>query len=69
MDDTKREELEKAYKREKDHKVWARMLAVRTVWVIDTVGTAPLRCAADGCESLWIRLIMWHFRFHAHDAS
>ena len=31
MDDTKREELEKACKKEKDHKVWARMVAVRMV--------------------------------------
>ena len=52
MDDTKREELEKAYKKEKDHRVRARMVAVRTVRVIDAVGTAPLRRAAEGCKPL-----------------
>ncbi len=33
MDDTKREELEKACKKKKDHKVRARMVAVRMVRV------------------------------------
>ena len=33
MDDAKREELEKACKKEKDHKVRARMVAVRMVRV------------------------------------
>ena len=33
MDDIKREEFEKACKREKNHKVWVRMVAVRMVRV------------------------------------
>ena len=35
MDNTKREELVKAYKKEKDHKVRARMVAVRMVRVLN----------------------------------
>ena len=35
MDDTKREELEKACKKEKDHKVRTRMVAVRMVRVLN----------------------------------
>ena len=35
MDDIKREELEKAYKKEKNHMVRTRMVAVRMVRVLD----------------------------------
>ena len=35
MNDTKREEFEKACKKEKDHKVRARMVAVRMVRVLN----------------------------------
>ena len=35
MDDTKREELEKACKKEKDHKVRTRIVAVRMVRVLN----------------------------------
>ena len=35
MDDMKREELEKARKKEKDHKVRTRMVAVRMVRVLN----------------------------------
>ena len=34
MDDIKREELEKACKKEKDHKIRTRMVAVRMVRVV-----------------------------------
>ena len=45
----KREELEKAYK--KIPKVRAGLVAVRMDLVLDTVGTAPARRDAEGCES------------------
>ena len=50
MDDTKREELEKACKKEKDHKVRTRMVAVRMVRVINTVNTIAAWRAAEGCK-------------------
>ena len=43
MDDTKLEELEKACKKEKDHKVRTRMVAVRMV----RVRNMPVEEAAD----------------------
>ena len=53
MDDTKREELEKACKKEKDHKVRARMVAVRMVRVlnisVDETADNLVRCPS------WIR--------------
>ena len=56
MDDIKREELEKACKKEKDHKVRTRMVAVRMVLVLDTSDTAPSWRAAEGFKSPWISL-------------
>ena len=45
MDDTKLEELEKTCKKEKDHKVRTRMIAVRMVRVrsMSVDGTASIR--------------------------
>ena len=57
MDDIKREELEKPCK--KIHKIRARMVAVRMVWVLDmsVEGTTSLRYAvprgsATGCAAI-----------------
>ena len=48
MDDIKREELEKACKKEKDHKVRTRMVAARMVRVcnmsVDKIASIPIRC-------------------------
>ena len=53
MDDTKREELEKACKREKNHKVRTRMVVVRMVRVrnmsVEETADIPVRC------STWVR--------------
>ena len=53
MDDTKLEELEKAYKKENNHKVLARMVAVRMVRVrnMSVSETADVQ----GCCPNWIR--------------
>ena len=53
MDDTKREELEKACKKEKDHKVRTRMIAVRMVRArnisVDETADILIRCPS------WVR--------------
>ena len=53
MDDAKREELEKACKKEKDHKVRIRMVAVRMVRVhnmsVEEVADIRVRCPT------WVR--------------
>ena len=53
MDDTKREELEKACKKEKNHKVRARMVVVRMVRVrhmpVEETADILLRCPT------WVR--------------
>ena len=51
MDDTKREELEKACKKEKDHKVRTRMVAVRMVRV--------LNMAVDETASILVHCPTW----------
>ena len=56
MDDTKREELEKTCKKEKDHKVRARMVAVRMVRVlnmsVDETASILVRCPTWVCDRL-----------------
>ena len=53
MDDIKREEFEKACKREKGHKVWVRMVAVRMVRVsnmsVEETVSIQVRCPT------WVR--------------
>ena len=45
MDDTKLEELEKAYKKEKDYKIRIRMVAVRMVRVVEATSIrSPKAC-------------------------
>ena len=51
MDDIKREEFEKAYKKEKDHKVRTRMVAFRMVRV--------LNMSVEGAANLQIRCLAW----------
>ena len=57
MNDTKREELEKACKKEKDHKVRARMVAVRMVRVrnmsVEEAADNLVRCPNWVCK--WLR--------------
>ena len=57
MDDTKREELEKARKKEKDHKVRTRMVAVRMVWVLNmsVEETANLQVHCPTWVRDWLR--------------
>ena len=57
MDDTKLEELEKACKKEKDHKVRARMVAVRIVRVlnISVEETANLQVHCPTRVRDWLR--------------
>ena len=56
MDETKREELEGAYKKEKNQRVAARMLAVHMARVLgESAGeTAAVLCGpASGCTAGW----------------
>ena len=53
MDDTKREELEKACKKEKDHKVRTRMVAVRMVRVRNM--TVEETADIQRCDPNWVR--------------
>ncbi len=57
MNDTKREELEKACKKEKDHKVRARMVAVRMVRVrnMPAEGAADIRGRSPNWIHRWLR--------------
>ena len=57
MDDTKREELEKACKKEKDHKVRTRMVAVRMVRVLSMSvdETANIMVHCPTWVSDWLR--------------
>ena len=57
MDDTKREELEKARKKEKDHKVRTRMVAVRMVRVLNmsVEETANLQVHCPTWVRDWLR--------------
>ena len=57
MDDIKREELEKACKKEKDHKVRTRMVAVRMVRVlnISVEETANLQVHCPTWVRDWLR--------------
>ena len=55
----KREEHAKACK--KIHKVLASMVAVRMMWVLNMVGTAPAWRISEGCESPGIRLVVLPF--------
>ena len=52
MDDTKREELEKACKEEKNHKIRARMVAVRMMRVlnmsVEETASLQVRCPTRG---------------------
>ena len=59
MDYTKREDLEKACKKEKDHKVRTRIVAVRMVRVlnmsVDEAASIPVHCPT------WVR--DWLYRY------
>lgn len=46
----KREGFEKTCRNEKDHKVRAKMVAVRMVLVLNTADAAPSRRAAERCK-------------------
>ena len=60
MDDAKLEELEKAYKKEKDHKVRARMVTFRMV----RVRNMPVEETAD----ILVRYPIWvSYRLHRYD--
>ena len=67
MDDTKREELEKACKKEKNHKVRTRMVAVRMVRVLNmsVEETANLQVHCPTWVRDWLRRydeggLEWH---------